>query len=63
MTKNKPKIGQLITKVFEELVDEYLHKSEEIKKPNDSQTETQSSVNDITKNKEYTLDLSLNNYI
>lgn len=55
MTKNRPKIGQQITKVFEELVDEYLHESKEIKKPNDNQKETQSSINDITKNNEYTL--------
>ncbi len=55
MTKNRPQIGQQITKVFEELIDEYLHESKKIKSPDDSQTKAKHSVSNFDSNNEYTL--------
>ena len=55
MAKKKKKIGQQITKVFEELVDDYLHESKEIKNSNESKTETLYPINNFDSNNEYTL--------
>lgn len=55
MAKTQPKIGQQITKVFEELVDDYLHESKEIKNSNESKTETLYPISHFDSNNEYTL--------
>jgi hypothetical protein len=56
MAKKRPKIDQQIMKVFEELVDEYLHENKEIKSPNETQTKTKHPISHVVdSNNEYTL--------
>jgi hypothetical protein len=55
LAKNRLKIGQQITKVFAELVDEYLDKSKHNNAPDDQQTKTKPPSNTFDSANEYTL--------
>lgn len=55
MAKNRLKISQQLTQVFEELLEEYLHGNEETKSFNDDRTEDRASTSHFNSNDEYTL--------
>ncbi|HIE00276.1 MAG TPA: hypothetical protein EYP59_08315 [Thiotrichaceae bacterium] len=55
LAKSRRQINQQITKVFDELLNEYLHEDEETSSHNDNQKELKLPISNVDSNNEYAL--------